>query len=88
MVWSSMNLMKTFVLLRGGDAGLDKGFSEGDLAGFGGATVEGELLGKDCSRRDCQRMFGGVLIMLKRANLKMGARFMASGVCGSLVSLL
>ena len=65
--------MRTLRLLVRAGAGLSlRSFSEG-----GGATLDGNR----SSRKVCQRMLGGLLMMLKMANLTMGARLREKGVC-------
>jgi hypothetical protein len=49
-------------------------------AGFEGWFVEGILVGKRSSKRVCQSMFGGLLMMLKMANLITGAKLRVNGV--------
>jgi hypothetical protein len=57
--------MRTFVLLREVlvGSGFELGFSESGAA-------DGTLVGNRSSRYPCQTMLGGVVRMLKRANLK------------------
>lgn len=42
--------------------------------------VEGTLDGNMSSRKVCQTMLGGLLMMLKKANLRMGGRLREKGV--------
>lgn len=44
--------------------------------------VAGTFDGKTSSSKVCQRMFGGLLIMLKTANLRIGERLREKGVWG------
>lgn len=66
--------MSTLRLLVWVGAGLSLSvFSEG---------VVGTLEGNMSSRKVCHRMFGGLLMMLKMANLTMGARLRVKGAWG------
>ena len=62
-------------------AGLAGDFSDVEAAGD-----RGTLVGKRSSSSCCQRMLGGLLIMLKRANLRIGERLREKGVCSDLLT--
>jgi len=76
MVWSSRNLMRTLVLLVCIVFGVVSFFSFCALD-----VAAGTLVGKWSSRKVCQIMLGGLLMMLNMANLTMGAMLRANGVC-------
>jgi hypothetical protein len=76
MVWSSRNLMRTLVLLVCIVVGFVGFFSLGALD-----VAAGTLVGKWSSRKVCQIMLGGLLMMLNMANLMTGAMLRANGVC-------
>lgn len=81
IVWSSRNLMRMLVLLVlvfKGSLRLVAGFSEAD----DGGSAKGMFVGNWSSRNVCQIMLGGLLTMLKRANLKTWAKLREKGVCG------
>ena len=66
--------MRTLRLLVRVGAGLSlSDFSEVD-------NVSGTLEGNMSSMKVCQTMLGGLLMMLKRANLRMGERLREKGV--------
>lgn len=66
IVWSRINLIKTFFLLIDvfAGSGLDADFSDEVEAG-----ADGTFVGNWSSRKPCQMMLGGVLRTLKTTNL-------------------
>ncbi len=73
-VWSSKNLIRMFVLLFSVFAGLT-------VLTSGSCAVEATFVGKRSSRSPCQRIFGGLLTMLKMANFTTWLMFREKRVC-------
>lgn len=72
-VWSSRNLIRMFFVLFSVFAGLM-------VLTSGSCAVEATFVGKRSSRSPCQRMLGGLLTMLKMANLRTELRLREKGV--------
>lgn len=81
IVWSRVNLASRLRLL---GRVVGKGFSLICFSEGPAGTLDGNM----SSRKFCQRMLGGLLIMLKMANLRMGEKLMAKGVCNDRVRTL
>jgi hypothetical protein len=77
IVWSSTNLIRTLVLLVVFLAGVAGFFSSMAVA-----LPAGTFVGKWSSRKVCQMMLGGLLMMLNMANLTTGAMLRENGVYG------
>ena len=77
-----MRMLVLLVLVLEGSVRLEAGFSE---AADGGRD-KGMFVGNRSSRNVCQMMLGGLLMMLKRANLKTWAKLREKGVCEGCVS--
>jgi hypothetical protein len=78
IVWSSTNLIRTLVLLVVVLAGVADFFSS-----IAVVFPAGTFVGKRSSRKVCQIIFGGLLIMLNMANLTTGAMLRENGVYGA-----